>query len=354
MESGGGDDHTLIGTVIGCKNRVCSGIENIPFGAAFIGDADGAGLLRRELEVHGDLAGVAFCPVHGRTQSDDSTAVDKGSSVGVQTGIRDGLGSRDDSAAVDDQITVGIDAIAFLTQACYDAQCACIDGGDGNIVFVGVDAVVAGQNGDVTTVDGQVQLGVQTLVVRVQGQLAGAIDVHGHIGIDGAVLLPQLLCAVLILVDLGHIGAGDGVFTLEDQVGTGSRSIHIRFGGVFAPVAVALIDIHEENSGGYGAGDVCVVQNQFHQGIFIVIGIVTQINADLTCGEFAGDPVGAGCGDIDHIMLFGLFCGALISGGAFAVGIAAFVGVFVFVVDDIVGGKDGQTVGAGDVHAGIC
>ena len=263
LEIGAGNDGTLETAQAFFQNRVSIGIKGENLLAFFVGDGDGtAGFtILGKLQIHGHLLRVAFRPVHGRAESHDGAAVNERTQIAVQTRVGGRLGTGNNITAVDHQVAVGVDAVALFSETGQDTDFAAVDGGDGNIVLVGVDAVVAGADDDIAAVDGQVQLGIQTLVFRVQFQTAGASNIHGHIGIDGTVLLPQLLFAFFVLIDLGYIGAVDGIFAFrgQNQIGTGGGGIHIRAGGIRIPVAVALVDIQKHNGRGHGAGDIHAV-----------------------------------------------------------------------------------------------
>ncbi len=344
----GGDDGTLVAAYIGGKNLILSGIIGKGNGAVAVGYNNGIGavLIGGKLEIHGDLVRIAFGPVHGGAEGDDQTAVDIGAQVRVQTGIGGGIGRGDHNAAVNYQIAVGVDTIALRAKTGDDMDDAAVDGGNGNAVLIGVDAIIHGTDVDGAAIDGQVKLRIQTLVFGGQVQRAGAEHVHGHIGIESAVLLPQLLFAGLVLVDSGNVGAEDGILALQNQIGTGSGGIDRGRSGIRGPVAVAFVNIQEQNGGGNGAGDVRIVQNQLHYGGFIVTGILAKINPKLTGRQRSADTVGTGGGDIHNGMGGGLFGGVLILSGSLTVGIAAVVGIPVLVIDNIPGGKDGVRFGA--------
>ena len=206
------------------------------------------------------------------------------------------------------------------------------------------------------------QLTVQALVLRLDIQDAAAHfpagDVHGHLGVEGAVVLVELLGvrdlgAVLAegdgfrFVDLGDIGAGDGVLRAvgDDDVGSGGGGIHL-IGGLVAlgavlivvhPGGVALIDPVEDHRRGHGAGDVHAVEVEGHHGAGVGLGVLPQVHGDLPGGEGAAEDVGAGLGDVDHGMGGGLLRRVGVGLTARAVGEV----LAVLVVDDIVGGVDG-------------
>ena len=233
-------------------------------------------LALREGKHHIVLAAVLNAVIHvagGR----HSAAVDRNAHVGVDAGIpADGAGCGGDSAAVDDQPAVGIDAVALAGTAVHpDIQAAAVDGGDGHAVLVGVDAVVSREDIDIAAVDGQVQLTVQSLVLREDVQNAGAcrspVHIHGHFGVKGAIIFVELFavrhgCPILVehhavrLVDAGHIGAGDVIRRAvgDDDIGAGGGGIHLFHGGLRVGGA-ALIDVVEDDGGRHGAGDVRAV-----------------------------------------------------------------------------------------------
>ena len=215
-----------------------------------------------------------------------------------------------------------------------------VDGGDGDTVLVGIDAVVIRTDGKLAAIDGQMQLRIQAFIIRCQIQLAGAEDIHGHIGINGAVLLPQLLFALFILEDLGHVGAGDGVVSLQDQIGAGFVRIHLSICGLRRPIAVAFISVPEKNSRRNGTCDVRIGEDQFHHSVFILIGRFSQIYPDLTGGEFTADAVSARSRDVHNGVSIGFLRTVLFPRLALSIGIAAFIGILIFIVDDVMGGID--------------
>ena len=301
---------------------------------------------------HGVILRTCFDAVQHMAGGDDGAAVDVDAHVGVDTGVgAEGTGSRCDGAAVDHQPAVGVDAVALAGfSGDPDRQAAAVDGGDGHAVLIGVDAVIAGDYGNIAAVQGQVQLAVQTLIFSVNVQnsrvFRAAVHVHGHSGVESAVVLMQFFGVLHFgsvlaehqgagLVDPGHIGAPDGVDTAvgDDNIGACGAGVHI-FGGLSGVIASAFVDIVEDHRGGNPAGDVRSVQNQGHNGGGILFDVLAQIHGDLTGGEGAADAVGAGAGDVEHGMGGGFFGGVGIGFGAFAIG-EVLAG---FVVNDVVGG----------------
>ena len=106
----------------------------------------------------------------------DGAAVEIDAHIGINAGITgEAAGAGADFAAVYHQPAVGIDAVALTCFAGNgDIHMTCVDGGDGNAVLVGVDAVVAAADIDLAAVDGQMQFGVKPLVFRVNVQSAVA------------------------------------------------------------------------------------------------------------------------------------------------------------------------------------
>ena len=215
-------------------------------------------------------------------------------------------------------------------------QGAAVDGGDGHAVLAGVDAVVSGQDVDIAAIDGQVQFRIQALVLRRDVQHAGtqgaAVHIHGHLGIQGAVVLVELLGlfhrrAVIVqghglrLVDLGHIGAGDAVFRAvgDDDVGSRRCGVH-GLTGCFRIVGTALIDPVENDGRGHGAGDVHTVQNQCHHGVRIGLCVLPQVHGHLSRREGAAEGIGAGFGDVDHRVGIGLLLAVGVRFGTSAIG----------------------------------
>src|SRR5699024_5750520 len=122
-------------------------------------------------------------------------AIDGDAGAGVDARVPAvGAGGRCDIAAVDHQIAVGVDAVPLPGFAGdLDVQTSAVDGGDGHIILIGVDAVVAGGDIDGAAVDGEMEFRVQAIVVGGDVQHAGAIlaavHVHAHLGVEGAVVL---------------------------------------------------------------------------------------------------------------------------------------------------------------------
>ena len=243
---------------------------------------------------------------------------------------------RNNRTAIDHQITIGVNAVTFRAQACNDADGTAVNGGDGNVVLIGIDAIVAAADIQSAAVDGQMQLRIQAFVFSIQVQHTGTIHIHGHIGVDGAILLPQLLFTVSILIDTGNIGTGNFVFAFQNQVRAGITGIHFCLGGILTPESVALIGVQEQNGGSDGAGNVRIVQNQFHHCVLIFVSIVAQIHTDLTGAQFAGNAVSTGFGDIDNRVRRCFIGGVLVRIGTLAVRIAAFVGILILVINNIV------------------
>ena len=91
--------------------------------------------------------------------------------------IRVDLGedAEDDPAAVVNLILNGVDITCTVAPA---------------ILFLNVYECDGDRDADISAMDRQVQLRIQTLIVRIQVKRTGAEDIHGHIGINGAILLP--------------------------------------------------------------------------------------------------------------------------------------------------------------------
>ena len=337
-EAGTGDHRAPVLADIPAQHLILAGVIGKDHRAILPGHHQRAAALLHfgKLQVHGHLLGIALRPVHGGAKGNDGTAVYIRTQVGVQARIRNGIGGGHHRAAVDHQVAVGIDAVAFCPQSGNDMHIAAVDGGDGNAVLVGIDAVIAGTDGDIAAVDGQVQLRVHTLIVRSQIQGTGAEHIHGHIGINGAVLLPQLLFPFLVLIDPGNVGTGNLIASLQDQVGTGCRGIHLCLGRFHRPVSVTFVGIPEQNGRCHRAGDVCPVQDQLHHRLRFKIGGISQIHPDLASGQLAPDPVCAGSRDVHHSVGCRLLCRVPVRLRAFAIGIAAVIAVPVFIIDNIV------------------
>ena len=253
----------------------------------------------------------------------DLAAVDPDTLVAVDARVAAEAAARaDHAAAVDDQPSVGVDAVAFPCGAVHgDGQAAVVDGGDGYIVLVGVDAVIAGGNVDVAAVDGQVQLAVQALVVGHDVEHARAFRaaayVHAAPGIEGRVILVQLVgvlhpCAILIkldgagLIDARHMGAGHVVDRAvgDDDIRARRSGIHNGLSGFLVRIG-AFVHIIENHRRSHAAGDVHAVQYQRDHGIGVLLAAV-NLYGDLTGAQLSAQHIGAGLGDVYHRMLVGL------------------------------------------------
>ena len=292
----------------------------------------------------------------------DRTAVEGDAHAGVKAGVpAGGAGGSGDIAAVDHQPAVGVDAVTLPGLAGDpDVQAAAVDGGDGHVVLIGVDAVVAGGDVDGAAVDGEMELRVQALVVGGDVQHTGAglaaVHIHAHLGVEGAVILVELLavhhfCAVLTefhgvrVVDPGHVGAGDVVDGAvgDENVGAGGGGVHGLGGGVLV-IAAALIDVVEDHRRGHAAGDVHAVQDQRHHRRWVLLRVLSQVHGDLPGGEGAAEDVSTGLGDVDHCVGRRLVGGVGVGLGALAVGeVAARL-----IADDVMGGIDGGRLVVGD------
>ena len=151
-EAGAGKNRALITADILAQGFIQSRIVGEHLAAVLPGDTDIAGLHPGKLEIHGNLAGITFGPVHGRTQGNDGAAVDEGAQVTVQAGIGGRICAGNHISAVDDQIAVGVDTVALFPKARGNMEAAAVDGGDGDPILIGVDAVVAGTDADITAV----------------------------------------------------------------------------------------------------------------------------------------------------------------------------------------------------------
>ena len=156
-------------------------------------------------------------------------------------------------------------------------------------------------------------LGAQALVVGLNAQETLAADIHGHAGIERAVILLR-------------VGA-------DDPVGASGSQDHVSTGGAIG--LTALIYIVKNHGRSHGAGDIQVVQNQRHHGVGIILGVFTQIHGDLAKLQLTAEDIGSGGVDVDD-----------------GVGLARFaLAVTGFIIKDVVGGGDGvlrHTVGSGD------
>ena len=209
-----------------------------------------AALLLRELEHRIGLIAAVHRVIH-IAAGDHDAAVDVNAVIRIQSGIRTvGAGCCNDHAAVDDQPAIGIDAIALAgLPGHFDSQRTAVDGCDGYTVLIGIDTVIPGQNVNISAVDRQVQLRIQTLVVRhdLQRTRSGlaAADVHGHLGVQRTIVLMEFLGLLhrrtvriqryaLRLVDFRHMRACDAVFrtVCSHNVRAGGGGIHRLRGGL--------------------------------------------------------------------------------------------------------------------------
>ena len=272
-----------------------------------------------------------------------AAAVDQDRLIGVDAPVRRGLvGHGPHGAAVDDQIAVGVDAVALGAVAAIDGETAAVDGGDAHSVFIGVDAVILRGDGDGAAVDGQMQFGVHSLVIRDDVEHTGvisvvAVHIHGHFGIKGPVVLVELFGGAL-LVNTGHVGAGEGVLTAggDDDVGAGGRGIH-NGGGGLRIIGAALIDIVEDQGRSHRAGHIHIVQNEGDHRGGVLLRVLTQIHSDLPGGKGTGEPVSAGPGDGDYGVGRRLFGGVHLALRALAVGAVGAI----LVIDDLRPGING-------------
>ena len=110
------------------------------------------------------------------------------------------------------------------------------------------------------------QLAVQALIFRLNVQRAAAGDIHRHFGIEGRIVLVQLLGILHLgaviaelhgvgLVDARHIGAGHKILRPLGQQHIGARAggVHILFGIV---LIAALIHIVKNDRRCHSAGDI--------------------------------------------------------------------------------------------------
>ena len=250
-------------------------------------------------------------------------AIDVDTLVGINARIHaEAAAAGRELAAVDNQPAVGIDAVALAGSAVDDdIQFAAVHGADGDVVLIGVDAVVAGFDIDDAAVQAQVQLGIEALVLRIDVQhtvaLFAAEDVHRHLGIERAVILVQLLGILYLgavlgqfhgtgLVNARHIGAVDrvGRAVRDDDICARLGGIHGHRGGILVGLA-GLIHAVENHARRHGAGDVHAVQNQRHNGVRIFLCILAQINGHLSCRQLAAQFIGAGFGDVHYGMRIG-------------------------------------------------
>ena len=346
-----GKDGPHIPAGVGTQNLILCGCISKHRVALQVGDhqCTVALLILGKLQVHGDLFAVAFGPVHGRAKGHHGAAVDIAAHIAVKAGIGGGVGAGHHRAAVDHQPAVGVDAVALFAKAGNDVQAAAVDGGDRHAVLVGVDAVVAAADVDGTAVDGQVQLGVKAFVISGQVKAARAVHIHGHIGVDGAVLFPQLFFALGILVNAGHMAALDQIAAAfgKNQVCPRSSGVHRALGGFGAPVVIALVHVQKQNGRGNGTGDVGPVQDQGDHCSGVFGGLFAQIHPDLPLGQGSGQLIPARGGDVDH-RVGGRFVGGMALGrSALAVRVAACIAVAVFIIDDVITQVHRRRGGAG-------
>ena len=178
-------------------------------------------------------------------------------------------------------------------------------------------------------------LAVQALVVGLDPELTGTVQLHGHSRIESAVVLVELLVGAG-LVNFRHMGADDAVIGPGGQKNTGTG------GGVRL---AALIYIIKNHGRGHPADDLRVVQDQHHRGGGVVLGVFAQIHGDLAQGELAREPVDAGTGNVDHGMGGGLLGGMGLPGFALAVVLAAAC----LIINNVVGHMDAGIFG--EFHA---
>ncbi len=356
----GGEDQVLAGLFRGKgENGLPLRVVQVHLGAGGKGGGKG--------EFQEGLGGVCGDGVIADAGGHHKAAVELDFPVGVQTAVGAVVaGAGIDVAAPDDQVAVGVNGVSLLPQAGVDLQGAAGDGGDGDPVLVGVDAVVLGLDVEEAPLDAEMEFGVQALIVRGDGEHSGAVllpgDHHGGGGVEGPVILCQLVLGA-VLVDAGHVGAGDGVGAAvgQNHPGAGVGGVHLGGGAVGLllgagghsggrggvvpllpgqPGLVTFVDLVEDHRRGHRAGDVRPVQYQGDLGVRTVPGPLPQVDGQLAGVQGAGDPVDAGLLDGHHRVGLGLFRRVPVLGGALPVGLPAVVGVPVLIVEDVVGEGD--------------
>ena len=218
MEIGTGDHCAGIYALVSCQHLVIAGVIGKDHGTVFPGDHHSCltALILGKLQIHSHLLGIAFRPIHGRTKGNDRAPIYIGTKIRVQACVCAGICGGDNHTPIDHQIAVGVNAITFCAQTGDDMDITAVDGGDRHTVFIGVDAVIIGTDGNIAAIDSQVQLGIQAFVIGSQIQLARSKDIHGHIGVDSTILLPQFLLSFFFFENLGNMGAVYHVFTFQN------------------------------------------------------------------------------------------------------------------------------------------
>ena len=141
--------HLVLGRIIGKDDVAC-----------LIGDNDGRGLIGGKLQVHSHLLGIAFGPVHCRAHGNDSTTVDIGAHVAVQTGVGCRIGRGNHTPSADHQVAIGIDTVTLTAKTGNNMHIAAQYGGNGYAILIGIDAVILRADADGSVANGQVHLAV--------------------------------------------------------------------------------------------------------------------------------------------------------------------------------------------------
>ena len=289
-------------------------------------------------------------------------AIEVNAQIGVDARIHAvaaGIGIHD--AAVDDQPAVGVNAVPFARGAIdRNIQLAAVHGGDGNAVFIGVDAVVAGIDFDFAAIDGQMQFGIQTFIFRFNVQhtavFRAAVDVHRHLGVECAVVLMELLGVNDFLAVIGqhhglintrHIRPAHMVDAAvgEIHIGTGCGSVHILGSGI-GIITAAFVNIVEDHRRCHRAGHVHTIEHQCDHRIGVFLGILAQIHGDLPTLQCTAEDICTRLGNGQHRMCSRFLGSMCIRFRAFPVGKVAAR----FIIHDVVGYGHTRSIGIGNVH----
>ena len=198
------------------------------------------------------------------------------------------------------------------------------------------------------------QLRIQAFFIAtdVQDTIAflSSVHLHRHLGIEGTVVLRQLLLAFRVFVDARHMRTGDVVHASirQDYSGAGSRCVHFRGGRIAYflaflgavighPGLITFIYVVENHCRGHRTGNVCIVQNQGHDSLRIGLCFLSKINGHLPCREFSGQAIRPCRVDVQHGVRC-CFLGAMfLRIFTFAVRVAALIGIAVLIIQDVVG-----------------
>ncbi len=164
------------------------------------------------------------------------------------------------------------------------------------------------------------------------GASAAAVHVHALFGVESAVVFMELFRFFCVLVNPCDVFAFDIVdgTVRNDYVGA-------RLGGINNPGGIftvgTFVNVVENNRRCDFTGDIRAVEDNCYLRFRVGFRLFAKVNGKLTF-DFAADEVIAGFGDGHKGVFCGFSLGMLIAFIAFAVGISAFVGIHIVIIDD--------------------